>query len=631
MVERPGSYRLPLVGTLLLAVGLELALHRALLQFLKPEILEPESELFRLFNGGVGPLVFYFTSFLALVACAWILILVVQREGVFSLPWRVVLGLFSCVFLPVCAVGAFVSHAGLQPLSPSLRELHPYLNLFFAPMLAGLVAGLLARPGRALGKAGVILLVAPLLGFAYFSYRTASSLGQTPGGVSLFEQLRSVAVIPQGLRTFFLHSGPLVFLGFMPLVTDDLDFRAPPGGARATSRPSDLLRSYYQATLALGPLAVALGAVLVLGAGIKLGFAPLRTVVDSAFTVDLPTPSAAALLLMGSLFLYLWTLFALAWRSGPNRTTALGLGCVGIAGLRLSEPLHSLQLPEPLYYLLVIIGLIALCVGIAGAWDRSRATLLGERSPVLADERWIAFLQGLASLVSGSTGAGSSGAGSSGAGSSGAGSSGAGSSGAGSSGAGSSGAGSVRRRLVDEAVEISGFEVSYEGIQLSLSATRRGGRVESLSVCLGEALGQAPDWSARPRSRWFWQGDNATELPVVRDRSGLSARLLGEGPGASLPKLHGGTLEVWQSVGLLYGFRVLTGDDLHALLPVSALVDPSAPIPRAEALASLFGLLRELALRAGVTTRSVEATSAAPDPAASSLVEPLGSEDPLSD
>ena len=121
MVGQASRYRLPLLGSLLIAVGLELVLHRACLQFLKPRVLEPESDLFRLFNGGVGPLFFYFSSFLALAACGWILVLVVREDGVFSLPWRVVIGLFSCVFLPVCAVGAFVSHAGLRPLSHSLR------------------------------------------------------------------------------------------------------------------------------------------------------------------------------------------------------------------------------------------------------------------------------------------------------------------------------------------------------------------------------------------------------------------------------------------------------------------------------------------------------------------------------
>lgn len=589
MISLVSRHRLPLLGALLITVALELAVHRALLQFLKPEILEPESELFRLFNGGVGPLIFYFSSFLALASCAWILLLVVREDGIFAMPWRVVLGLFSCVFLPVCAVGAFVTQAGLRPLSLSLRELHPYLNLFFAPMLTALVAGLLSRPGALLAKVGTLLLVFPLFGFAYYSYRTASSLGQTPAGLSLFEQLRPVSAIPQGLRTFFVHSGPLVFLAFMPLVHASQALGEPGLGAPATSRLSTLLRAYGQAFLAPSPLVAGLCVGLGLGVGIKLGFDPLRTAVDAAFAFDLPPPSGAALLALGSLFFYAWTLAALAWKAGPNRTVAWGLLCLGIAGLRLSEPLHSLQLPEPLYYLLAIIGLLALCVGIAGGWDQAAANRLRERSPALPNERWIAFLGRCeAAMASGPREE------------------------------------SAVRSLVEQEVEISGFEGRTQGLPLSIYVRRREGRVESLSLVLGEALRQAPDWSAMPRVSRFWRSASASAPPLVQDRAGLSGRLLGDGLGERLGELSGGALEVWSRVGLRFRFQVRSAEALSSLLPVTTLADPRAPLPSAEGLLALLELLVTLAVRAGVPTRPEPLASVVLDPGLASAVDPPG-------
>ena len=589
MIAPASRYRLPLLGSLLIAVALELAVHRALLQFLKPEVLEPESELFRLFNGGVGPLVFYFSSFLALATCAWVLILVVREDSVFSLPWRVVVGLFSCVFLPVCAVGAFVSQAGLRPLSLSLRELHPYLNLFFAPMLAALSAGLLSRPGALLAKVGTLLLVLPLFGFAYYSYRTASSLGQTPVGVSLFEQLRPVSAIPQGLRTFFLHSGPLVFLAFIPLVQVSRGSDLPLHQVPPASRLAAILRAYVQALLTPGPLVAGLCVGLLVGVGLKLGFDPLRTAVDAAFAFDLPPPSSAALLALGSLFLYAWTIAALAWRSGPNRTVALGLLCLGVAGLRLSEPLHSLQLPEPLYYLVSVIGLLALCVGIAGAWDQAEAGRLRERSPALPDHRWISFLGRCESAV-----------------------------------AGRKGEESAVRWLVEQEVEISGFEGRYQGLPLSFYVRRREGRVESLTLMLGEALSQAPDWSALPRIARFWREEDALAPLAVRDRVGLSGRLLGEGYGGRLGELDGGALEVWSSVGLRFRFQVRSAEALERLLPVSTIADPRLPLPSAAGLQALLELLRALALRAGVSPRLEAVVPAVLDSGPAPADDPAG-------
>lgn len=603
MLAQAHRLRLPLLVPLLVAVLLEMALHRASLQLLKPQVLEPETELFRLFNGGVGPLFLFFASFVALTACAWILVVVVRHEGLFVVPWRVVIGLFACVFLPVAAVGVFVSQAGIKPLSHSLRELHPYLNLFFAPILAAVTAALWIRRGSLRAKIGTLFFVIPLLGFAYFSYRTATALGQGPGGLPIFEQLRQVSSVPRWLRTFWLHSGPVVFLAFLPLI-DLVERKAAPGAGTWTERLHGKLGCYGRAFLEPGPMLVGLGTGVLLGIGIRLDFGPLRAVVDAALAYDLPSPSVGSLFFLASLSLFVWTVAALAFRPGPTRLAATGLFFVGIAGLRLAEPLHSLQLAEPLYYLLVLVGLLALTVGIAGAWDRAAELRLTSLSPAISEQRWSAFLKSLVTSFAADADARGQ----------------------------ESTCGMAVRRLVENDVDLSGIQGHWRGIPMSIFLCRVESRVESLCIVIGEALNQGPDWTA---SRTSGAGTGARPAPTsppvptstagsastpaastsglvgqpvgqspvqIHDRSGITDRLLEGGLAQRLAGLVDGEVEIWRHLGLRYRYQVDSAETLQSLLPVASAVSaPDNALPPPGRLLALCDLLYTLACRAGVT------------------------------
>ncbi len=564
MVQATRRWRLPLLVTLLVAAALELVVHRVMLQVLKPQILQPESEVFRLFNNGLGPLSFFFTSFLALSICAWLLMQLLREEGLFPLPWRVAIGLFSCVFMPICAVGAFVSPVGLGAPSPALVELHPYLDFCFAPMIVAIAVGGILRRGPILPRVGVILGLVPLLAFAYFSYRAAVALGDTPAGAPIYEQLQQASVVPQWGRLILLGGGVWVYLFFYPL-TGLVESGPPPQSAGA----ADLLalRRYAASLFEVGPLLTAVGVTLAVAVAVKVEYSAARTVADAAFAYDLPSPSGGALLTLASLFLFVLTVAGLAWRSGPTRTTALGLLILGLASFRLAQPLHDLQLAEPLYYLLAVVGLLAVLVGVAGAADVWEERTLAANSPTLPDGAWRRFLDALGdALDSGPDDA-------------------------------------VRLvRVTEGEVELSGLHGKWRGLEVALRFRRRQGRLQSVSFHVGEALDQRADWevtlAADP------QGDAqegaGRERLEIRDRAQLSDRLLRGDMSDQLRQLVRGEVQVWLHVGVRYRAQVGTGADLTSVVPVEQLTAGGDEAPPVDRLLALGELLHRLARRAGL-------------------------------
>jgi hypothetical protein len=557
-------WRLPLLASLLVVVALELATHRVMLQFLKPKVLQPPSDAFRLINNGIGPLVFFFASLLALAICSWTLIRIERDERLFPLPWRIVIGLFACVFLPICAVGAFVSPAGLGTPSHSLLELHPYLDFCFAPMLGAVASGIALRRGPLLPKIGVGLALVPLLAFAYYSYRFALLVGDEPAEAAIYQQLKQLSVVPQWTRLVVAWGGLWVFLCFYPL----LDLVEPPRAGRAPGRGAGLgsLRRTFAAPFELGPLLSAVGVVVVVGAWWRLDYSTARVAADAALAIDLPAPAVGSLGPLLSLGLFVLTVAGLAWRAGPTRTVALGLLCLAVAALRLAQPLHDEQLTEPLYYLLAVLGLLALAVGIAGAWERWEEHALAAASPAIPDARWRAFLESLRETL-----------------------------------AAQPDTELALEQQTEGRIEDSALQGRWQGLPMSLSFARQSQRLQQMSWVIGEPLEQRPDWSVTLASgpRLEAEGQPPEQRLEIRDRAALSDRLLRDEMSEQLRQLVRGQVDLWLHVGVRYTVRVTPQQELGEVVPAQALAGPGS-IPPAQRLEALGELLHELARRAGL-------------------------------
>lgn len=558
---------LPLVPTLLLAILAELVVHRVLLQFLKPEVLQPETELFRLFNEGIGPVVFFFASFIALACCAWLLVNVILDDGFFLVSWRIVLGLAACVFLPVATVGVLVSTAGLKAPSRSLLELHPYLNVTFATMALVAASGTLLRRGPVLPKLGLVFLLVPLFLFAYFSDRTARIIGDPAATRSFYQQLREAALYPRYGLLLLSAVGLWSFVFFYPLIA--LVERDGPAPVRLFDRVVSDLRSYGRAVFEVGPLITALVTALIFGIFVKLNYQVAVKVVEAGFAYNLPAPSTRGLLVVASVFLFTLTLAGLAWRPGPTRLAAVGLLALVVAGFRLAQPLHDLRLTAPLYYLLGAVGLLTLGRAIAGAWDFAEEVALASATPAVEDSRWRRLLESLAVSLAPTP--------------------------------------DERPRIslrARQATEISMVEGDWRGAQLSIRFGRRSRRLLSLTIVLGQELDERADWTATLAERGTRAtGDQSPERRLeVHDRVRLSDRLLQESMVERLQQSLRGRVDIWHGLGLRYRAVGHWSVDLAEVIPLAQLAsaeaeDGDVPLGR---LLALCDLLYDLAHLAGV-------------------------------
>jgi hypothetical protein len=567
MMRADRTEPLPLVPTLLLAILAELVVHRIGLQLLKPEVLQPETEVFRLFNEGIGPVVFFFASFIALACCAWLLVNVILDDRFFLVSWRIMLGLASCVFLPVATVGVLVSTAGLKAPSRSLLELHPYLNVTFVVLALVVASGILLRRGPMLPKLGLLLLLVPLFLFAFFSDRTARIIGDLAATRSFYQQLRDVALLPRYGLLFLSAVGFWSFVFFHPLIT--LVERQGPAPPRLPDRLDGALRSYGRAFFELGPLLTALTTGLVFGIFVKLNYQTAVKVVEAAFAYNLPAPSTGGLLVVASVFLFTLTLAGLAWRPGPTRLAAVGLLAVVVAGFRLAQPLHDLRLTAPLYYLLGAVGLMTLGRAIAGAWDLAEESALAWATPAVEDSRWRRFLESLAASLAPTP--------------------------------------EERPRIAvraRQATEISLVEGLWRGAQLSIRFGRRNRRLLSLTIVLGQELDERADWTATLAERGSrTRGSEGPERRLeVHDRARLSDRLLQESVVERLHQNLRGRVDIWHGLGLRYRAVGHWSVDLAEVIPLAQLAsaeaeDGDVPLGR---LLALCDLLYDLAHLAGV-------------------------------
>lgn len=567
MMREDRTEPLPLVPTLLLAILAELVVHRVLLQFLKPEVLQPETELFRLFNEGIGPVVFFFASFIALACCAWLLVNVILDDGFFLVSWRIVLGLAACVFLPVATVGVLVSTAGLKAPSRSLLELHPYLNVTFATMALVAASGTLLRRGPVLPKLGLVFLLVPLFLFAYFSDRTARIIGDPAATRSFYQQLREAALYPRYGLLLLSAVGLWSFVFFYPLIA--LVERDGPAPVRLFDRVVSDLRSYGRAVFEVGPLITALVTALIFGIFVKLNYQVAVKVVEAGFAYNLPAPSTRGLLVVASVFLFTLTLAGLAWRPGPTRLAAVGLLALVVAGFRLAQPLHDLRLTAPLYYLLGAVGLLTLGRAIAGAWDFAEEVALASATPAVEDSRWRRLLESLAVSLAPTP--------------------------------------DERPRIslrARQATEISMVEGDWRGAQLSIRFGRRSRRLLSLTIVLGQELDERADWTATLAERGTRAtGDQSPERRLeVHDRVRLSDRLLQESMVERLQQSLRGRVDIWHGLGLRYRAVGHWSVDLAEVIPLAQLAsaeaeDGDVPLGR---LLALCDLLYDLAHLAGV-------------------------------
>jgi len=567
MIREDHTEPLPLVPTLLLAVLAELVVHRIGLQLLKPEVLQPETEVFRLFNEGIGPVVFFFASFVALACCAWLLVNVILDDGLFLVSWRIVLGLAACVFLPVATVGVLVSTAGLKAPSRSLLELHPYLNVTFVTMALVVASGVLLRRGPVLPKVGLVLLLVPLLLFAYFSDRTARIIGDPAATRSFYQQLRDAALYPRYGLLWLSAVGLWSFVFFYPLI--GLVEREGPAPTGAFARLVGALRSCGRALFELGPLLTALATALIFGVFVKLSYQTAVKVVEAGFAYNLPAPSTRGLLVVASVFLFTLTLAGLAWRPGPTRLAAVGLLAVVVAGFRLAQPLHDLRLTAPLYYLLGAVGLLALGQAIARAWDLAEEVALASATPAVEDSRWRQLLESLAASL----------------------------------------APSPQERpcisvTAHHATEISLVEGPWRGADLSIRFGRRSRRLLSLTIVLGQEPDERADWTATLAERGTrTPGSDEPERRLeVHDRARLSDRLLQESVVERLQQSLRGRVDIWHGLGLRYRAVGQWSVDLAEVIPLAQLAsseaqDGDVPLGR---LLALCDLLFDLAHLAGV-------------------------------
>lgn len=567
MMRADRTEPLPLVPTLLAAIGAELLVHRIVLQLLKPEILQPETELFRLFNEGIGPVVFFFASFVALAACAWLLVNVILDEGYLLVSWRIVLGLVSCVFLPVATVGVLVSTAGLKAPSRSLLELHPYLNVTFVALALVVASGGLLRRGPVLPKLGLIFMLVPMFLFAYFSDRAARIIGDPAATRSFFRQLREAALYPRHGLGVLSAAGLWCFIFFYPLI--ELVEREGPAPQGLVERLRAELRNYGRALFELGPLLTALGTALLFGIFMKVSYQTAVKVIEAAFAYNLPTPSTRGLLLVASVFLFTLTVAGLAWRRGPTRLAAVGLVAVMVAGFRLAQPLHDLRLTAPLYYLLGAVGLLVLGRGIAGAWDLAEEAALASATPKVGDSRWRRLLESLAASL---------------------------------------GASAEQRLGVHvqtlHNTEISLVEGSWRSMPLSIRFVRRSQRLLSVTILLGQELEERADWTATLASLRSPSPEAAgpERRLEVHDRVRLSDRLLQESMVERLHQSLRGQVDIWHSLGLRYRAVGHWSVDLAEVIPLAELAEAEAadgdvPLGR---LLTLCDLLYDLAHLAAV-------------------------------
>jgi len=567
MMREDRTEPLPLLPTLLLLILAELVVHRIGLQFLKPEVLQPETEVFRLFNEGIGPVVFFFASFIALACCAWLLVNVILDDDFFLVSWRIVLGLVSCVFLPVATVGVLVSTAGLKAPSRSLLELHPYLNVSFVTMALVVASGTLLRRGPVLPKLGLVYLLAPLLLFAYFSDRTARIIGDLAATRSFYQQLRDAALYPRYGLVLLSAVGLWSFVFLVPLIgLVEREGRAP---TKALDRLVEVLRGYGRAVFEIGPLVTALVTALVFGLFMKLSYQTAVKIVEAGFAYNLPSPSARGLLVVASIFLFTLTVAGLAWRPGPTRMAAVGLVAVVVAAFRLAQPLHDLRLAAPLYYLLATVGLLVLGRAIAGAWDLALEADLASATPQVENRRWRRFLDILAASLAQSP--------------------------------------SELPRIdvrAHHAGEISLVEGEWRGADLSMRFGRRSRRLLSLTIVIGQEMDDRADWTATLAERGG-QASGAEESErrlEVHDRVLLSDRLLQESVVERLQETLRGRVDIWHGLGLRYRAVGHWSVDLADVIPLAQLAsaeveDDDVPLGR---LLALCDLLYDMAVLAGI-------------------------------
>ena len=325
--------RFPLTLLLAACAILELALHRIGLHLSAaptgPGVTTAPDALRTVLERG-GPFLLNLTGLLALSTFTWGTVTFIRDRHLLGLPDRMIITFLGGLFLPLATLGLLV------PLPAAVA---PHLTTAFALLLLALVVGFVRRPGALRPKLGVAFLAAPMLLRSYWSLsQQIPVLGPSGPWSELPAQLFEVA------EDMVVVGGFASFLFFAP---------------------------FPRRAHVLSPIPVTVAAMITAAAAlfIRYHYPEAMQAAYHGLGLNVPPPSLRALIHLSALFFFVLAIGSLALRTGHERSTALGLGLVGVSGFQL-------QLPYQL--LLTLVGMMLLVrAALEGAPGLGAAALAG--------------------------------------------------------------------------------------------------------------------------------------------------------------------------------------------------------------------------------------------------------------
>lgn len=628
------SEQLPLVPTMLVLALAELITHRIALTALEPGLLEDVSSSYRLF-ATYSPFFYHAACLVAVASLAWVLVETTKDRLIAPLPWRVVLGLTFCAFLPMASVGSMVaSSLDVTPYA-SVKRLLPYLNITFILVVLVILAMSWTRNLDSRFRLTLLFFAVPLIMLAIFQHRILMWTVPKPKPQA-FEQIRKASFLSEygafiaamaGYWAIFLlapvrrrpprgspgpgegqgepqgaNTGPHHRQAEEKIAAEDASAAALTGGSAprnaALGGASENLKGLFGSLkerfsgvliCLTHPIALIAGLAVVatLGTLIKTRFTLGQRLVETAMGVALPAPSFSSLLFMGSLFLLVVLLVSLALTGREERMMSAGIALMTLGGYRLNEPLA---------YLLAALGLLALYKGSVAVREREDPTPQSTYGPPLLDKRWRAYMQVLTHHLS-----------------------------------------SIQEEIdLDNAILMTrGYGVSrifgeWFGTTLDVRFVRRHRRLIGAEVTLGEVPSSTPDWSIRRRHKAASMSLNPLQLndteghdPLagaeaafkmhfhLQDREGMSHRILKAPDHLEAVGRIFGKVSLWWGIGVKHWMDVeamnqhslidpQTPSHIRLPVPIGELVESEETPPSPGELPSIIALLTQWANRAGV-------------------------------
>lgn len=291
-----------------------------------------------------------FTSILALILCAWALVVLIRDGKLFDLPSRAALVAVATLFLPLAGSGL------VWQLSPVLA---PFLKATFCGVALVLLIAFVRRSAPWRAKAGVAYIVAVMLLHSYWLYSERLALIASHG-------LQAVhSMHTQMLTSHLVVAGAaVVYVGFAPVCCRR--------------------RSLFT----VGPLLTS--AVVTLAAAILLqvDYVWVELVARYGFGIEIPPPASPLLhVYVAAILPFTLLLLGLLRQRGGPRAVGLGLLLLLLAGGNLRFA-HQI--------LLALAGLIQIIRGLMCVADTELEEALGARLPDAA--QWKTYLNKLVAV-----------------------------------------------------------------------------------------------------------------------------------------------------------------------------------------------------------------------------------------